>query len=279
MTIQKHPITLSKKIVNKSHQVMKSLYQQFILKNKGLNVIVSIVGCQRSGTGMLLNVFNKDFRTIVFGEGDKRVTNGRLRLKPYHEVNNVIKRYRAPIAIIKPLVESQNIIQLLDYFRGSKAIYMYRNFRDVANSSIKKWGLDNGKNNLMPIINNVKGNWRSEYVPLKSREVINKYYYDKIDPYDAALLFWYIRNMLYFDLELYKRPDIILCKYEDLVTNPENTLKKIYKFIGYQYPYRNITKDVKSSQIGSTKEIDNNSIESLCENLLEKFDKILASVK
>jgi hypothetical protein len=171
-------------------------------------------------------------------------------------------------------------MQLLDYFQDSKAIWMYRNFRDVANSCIKKWGLDNGKNNLNPIINNVKGNWRSEYVPLKSREVINKYYNGKIDPYDAVLLFWYIRNMLYFDLELYKRPDIILCKYEDLVTNPENTMKIIYKFIGYQYPYRNITEGIKSSQIAPSKEIDNtNSIEIICDNLLEKFNKILASVK
>ena len=59
---------------------------------------------------------------------------------------------------------SQNILKLLNYFSNPKAIFMYRNYKDVVNSNLNHFGIDNGINDLRPIHNNENNNWRSEYV-------------------------------------------------------------------------------------------------------------------
>jgi hypothetical protein len=41
---------------------------------------------------------------------------------------------------------------------------MFRNYESVASSNLKVFGINNGINDLKPIINDDKNNWRSEKV-------------------------------------------------------------------------------------------------------------------
>src|SRR6266567_7917084 len=71
---------------------------------------VLILGCQRSGTTLMLDLFREDLRTATFSE--LSVLSGRgeggIRLRPLPEVRAHVERLRAPVAVLKPIVESQN---------------------------------------------------------------------------------------------------------------------------------------------------------------------------
>ena len=44
-------------------------------------------------------------------------------------------------------------------------------------------------------------------------EIIRRFDYDRMTPESAAVLFWFVRNSLYFDLALDRRPDVALASY------------------------------------------------------------------
>ena len=140
--------------------------------------ILFIVGCQRSGTTMMSEVFELDLRAKVYGEFSKLSSEDYLgiRLNPLSSVEKVVKKQRAPLIVLKPLVESQNLTKLLSFFPGSKALWMYRHYKDVARSNLNKFGESNGIKDLRPIILNEDRNWRSEFVPDTVRHEVAKYF-------------------------------------------------------------------------------------------------------
>jgi hypothetical protein len=87
--------------------------------------ILFIVGCQRSSTTLVSRIFEKDLDTKPCGEFSKLssqdVAKG-IRLNPLDVVQEEIRKDRAPFIVLKPLVESQNILQLLGYLEESKAL-------------------------------------------------------------------------------------------------------------------------------------------------------------
>ena len=88
---------------------------------------------------------------------------------------------------MKPIVESQNATKLLEYFPKSKEIYIYRNFKDIAASNLSKFGNDSGIKDLVNIVENNCKNWRAENVSDSARNIIQKYFSYKMNPYDAAV--------------------------------------------------------------------------------------------
>jgi hypothetical protein len=252
----------------------KKLYQFFIKYSKEKTVLF-IVGSQRSGTNMLLNIFREDYYTNVYGEFSKlsAMDKGKIRLNPYNLVKKEINKDKAPFTILKPLVESQNILKLLDFFENSYALWIYRDYKDVASSDIKKFGLMNGINSLRPSILREPKNWRSEGVSEEERNLIKKYFSESMNPYDAAVLFWYLRNNLFYRLNLDENSKVILCKYEYLIANPKAVITKIYKTCNQKFPGERILNEIHLKSFGKGKSIDvSPEIESIANNLLQKFD-------
>ena len=46
--------------------------------------------------------------------------------------------------------------------------------------------------------------------------------------FEGAVLKWYVRNQLFFDLDLATREDVLLAKYEDLVTQPSANFSRAF---------------------------------------------------
>jgi len=226
-------------------------YSDYSKENKK---IVFIIGYQRSGTTLLLNIFDKDLRSKIFPEFSKlsNKDKNKIRLNPLYDVKNIIEKQKANLIVIKPLVETQNILNLINYFKNSYAIFLFRNYLDVANSNLNKFGIKNGIKNLNPIIENQSNNWRSERVSEKTKNIIDKYYDENMSPFDAAALFWYVRNILFYELNLAVNKRILLCNYEYMVNNPKIVIKNIYKFIGYNYPRNNLVNKIFNSSVGKT---------------------------
>jgi hypothetical protein len=270
---------MDNKLVRKAHKIFhtnrKRIHQSFKPRNIPQSILF-IVGCQRSGTSMILNVLNRDLNTKCFGEFSPLTSNdpiGKIRLNSLESVKQEFSGIRAPFIVIKPLVESQNTPELLSYFDNSTALWMFRGYKDVASSNIKHFGMKNGINDLRPIANNEPNNWRSENVSGNVREVILKYFAEDMNPYDAAVLFWFARNSIYFDQQLDKDPRVMLCYYEDLVLDPEKYVRKIYQKVGQPYPEINITKEVHSNSRRKGKDIEiSPEIEQLAQELQGKLE-------
>ena len=270
------PPRLRKKIYSQSFRVYKELYQHVKGEGWQSKKVVFIFGCQRSGTTLMTEIFEKDLNVKVYPERSRLCThapNDEYRLNPLSIVKETIDRDRFPVVVLKPLVEVQNSVRILSYFPGAKAIWMYRNHKDVASSNLKRFGIRNGIDNLRFIVRNDYQNWRAEHVPDYLREIVVENFSETMNPHDAAALFWFVRNSFFFDLKLDKHPDIIMCRYGDLVTNPFQAISTIYDFIDQPFPNEKLTANVHPLSVGKGKTISlSTKIDRLCADLLVRLE-------
>lgn len=255
--------------------MLKKVIYSKLRKKTNKKVILFIVGCQRSGTTMMTKIFEKNFNAKIFSEFSElsSIDPYKIRLNPLNMVKDVIENTNYPFIVLKPLVESQNLIELLGYFKSSKALWMFRNYKDVASSHIKKFDINNGIRNLRPIAMNEINNWRNENVSESTRQLVLNYFSEKMNPHDAAALFWYTRNILFFEQGLHKRCEVNLCKYEDLVFNPHIIIKAIYSFVGFNYQGDRAILAIYSSSVDKGRLLSlSPEIERLCNGLYKKLE-------
>ena len=239
------------------------------------NKVLIILGCQRSGTSLIYWIFERDFNTKIYRE--KSLLNNRdhegLRLNPTYQILKEFSKYDKKLIVIKPLVESQNANLLLHRIPNSKIIWMYRNYNDVVLSNIKAFGINNGINDIKPIVNNNRKNWRCQRVSKETQSIINKYFSTTMNPFDAAALFWFVRNRFFFEQRLDQNKNVMLCRYEDLVYQPEPVVKNIYDFIGYHYPGKRITNGIHTKSVGKGCKVNlSPKISQLCDEILRKLE-------
>jgi hypothetical protein len=240
--------------------------------------LLFIFGCQRSGTTLLSRIFERDWFARSFREVssvNRDEEKYRIRLKALPEVKEIIEQRPARLTVIKPLVESQRAIELLEFFPGSKALWIYRNYRDVAASNIARFGLQNGIDDVSQLLTAATDNWRSEFVPRDVYETLEKYFSKSMNPYDAAVLFWYARNSLYFELGLHKNPDVMLCRYESLVQKPEVVVPAIYGFVNAPFPGPSIIRQIHSRSVKKGHSIElSPRIVALADGMLDRLNTL-----
>jgi hypothetical protein len=191
-------------------------------------------------------------------------------------VREAIAAHDVPIVVLKPLVESQRAHELLEALPGSKVLWLYRHYQDVASSNLKAFGMDNGINDIRPIAAGDETNWRSQNAGEETKALVRRFFADDMNPYDAAALFWYARNQLFFDQGLDQDPRrAMLCRYEDLAVDPAKMMKRVYAFIGTPYPGDEIVQDVHPQSVGKGKKINlSPEVERLCDGLLERMERL-----
>jgi hypothetical protein len=232
-----------------------------------------ILGCQRSGTSMMLDLLAHDRRTETFPEESALSTPRDLRLKPLDVVNRRIHESRSELVVLKPLVESQRAPELLSDLRSAKAVWMYRKYDSVAASDLRYFGLENGVRNLRLLLSNEPLNWRGEFVPNETREILETFYSPSMSPDDAAALFWWARNSLYFQLGLDERDEVIICAYEGLVTDPRQTIASIYDFVDMSQPMVDVAAQVHGESLdrGADTRLSP-AVRGLCEALYARLN-------
>ena len=246
-----------------------------------------VLGCQRSGTTILVDTLDKDGRVKTFGEfsGVNRPAAGRrpwsvrsqsrysIRLKPLGEVAAKIERSPHPLVVLKPLVESQKAPSILREIDRAVCVWVFRHYRDVARSNVKLFSPEVARYNLEPIVREQSDSWRAELVPEDVRELVVRHYSPDMNPFDGAALFWYARNRLFFDLGLTREERVMLLKYEDLAADPELSLRRLYRHAGIAFPGPRIAEGIHPSSIGLGRELElSPEIERACEELWSELN-------
>ncbi len=240
--------------------------------------VVFIMGIQRAGTSLMYWVFERDMGVKVYRETSELTSGDALehvRLNPLPAVKARLARDKAEMVVLKPLVESQRVHELLAAFPGARVVWQYRHYQDVASSNLKAFGLDNGIKDLRPFVNDDPDNWRSQHSPAETRDIIRRHFREDMNPHDAAALFWWARCRLYFDLNLPGDPNVLLCRYEDLATDPAATMRHIYAFLGRPYPGDHIVRDVHPQSVGKGRVSRlSPAVDALCAELLARLDRL-----
>src|SRR5262245_20893973 len=141
-TGQDHLSRLPAAFGRRIRRAYKHVYQAIRWRTQPASRVLFIVGCQRSGTTLLTRLLDTDVGCRVFREHSELSSADEaagIRLKPLPEVAAILGRVRAPLVVAKPLVETQNVRSLLEHFPGSRALFMYRGYADVARSDLAKF--------------------------------------------------------------------------------------------------------------------------------------------
>lgn len=199
-----------------------------------------IMGCQRSGTTLLSKVFDDSIKCSVYGEFSKLSSSDPygLRLNSESAVISALEKNKAPIVVMKPLVESQKAAYWLEKIPKSKIIWLFRRPDFVVLSSIKKFGPMTGAiNKIKPIVDqkfaeNPWTTWLTEELKGEDIELVKSYFSDSMNPNDAGLIFWYLRNIHFLRQRLYDNSNVCLLSYEGMTSEPKQAMEKLQHFIG-----------------------------------------------
>jgi hypothetical protein len=108
-----------------------------------------------------------------------------------------------------------------------------------------------------------------------TRALIRKLYHPEISDTSAAALIWYLRNVLYFDQGLEDDRRVRLIRYENAVTEPQISFKRLFDYLELAYSPR-LVKYVSASSIKRRSEPDiEPAIREECEQLDMKFNEVL----
>ena len=196
---------------------------------------VYVVGLQRSGTNMLLRGIDAAGEVEVRGENDRRVFD-RFRLRPDEVLARTVRESRHRLVLVKPLCDTQRVDQLLDLTGpGSRALWVHRDYRDRARSEVSKFGRANLEALRVVAAGEGESIWQGRRLPSQAVDLVRSFDVASMSPESGAVLFWVVRNGLFFDLGLDARPDVRLVSYDDLTADPERVMRGICDFVGLAF--------------------------------------------
>lgn len=232
-----------------------------------------IVGCQRSGTTMTGRILDRMLEIDGFAETDRRAFR-RFRIRGKDVRDRLIDSSDAKCVLFKPIVDSHVVLDLLAEHPGSKALWVYRRWRDVVNSAVQLWG-DHWLT-VMPDIIARTGNWgwRQEGISDDCHRVIRTLWREGLTAWDAMAVFWYMRNRIYFDRHLDERADILPVQYEALVMEPAVEFRRLCDFLDVTF-HPEAVATVFASSIGkAASPVTDPDISEHCDAMLARLDGV-----
>ncbi|MDJ0788664.1 MAG: sulfotransferase domain-containing protein [Myxococcota bacterium] len=209
-----------------------------------------LVGCQRSGTNMVMWTLEKAPEVWPYHEHLISPAFRNYRLRETAVIDRLVARAPSPVVAFKPVCDSHLTDRLLDRHEGARAVWIYRRFADVANSNVANFG--EHVRDIMRWI--VQGDtdyldWRGERLSADAQELVRRCYRPDMSLFEAACLWWWLRNRFFFDLRLAEDPRVLMVRYEDLVSGDAEAFRELYRFAGCGFEERYLD-DVFSSSIG-----------------------------
>lgn len=228
--------------------------------------LVFVVGSQRSGTRLPLQVMDYAPGIVTYSEGSAPFFKDVL-LEPLERVEALARQSPFPVIALKPICETHRIHELLDRFQASKGIWIFRWYEDAVNSASLKWSSGREAVRRLAAGELKAAGWRVGGLTEEKLELVRRLYRDDMSLHEANAVMWYLRNGLFFDLNAGAREDILLVRYEDLVGNPRPNFERMFRFIDVPLPMGFV--DVVRRGESSRRQFPqvSSEIRTLCEDL------------
>jgi hypothetical protein len=193
---------------------------------------VFVFGDQRSGTNMLKECFTRTRSTDVYNESDEDAFDD-FMLRPLDTLDRLIDSSHASHVIFKSLADSARARELLAHFADSRAIWIYRNYKDVVNSAVRTTHWRSPLENLRITLEEPeRARWRRMNLSSEQLDLLRRHYDRGLSDNSARALFWYVRNDLLFSQDLADDPRITLISYESLIAHPDEELHRAWAHVG-----------------------------------------------
>lgn len=242
----------------------------------GTAIPVYLVGLQRSGTNMLAKGLEASLEFEVRNENDRRAFS-RFLLRPDAVLQDLVKQSPARYILFKPLCDAHRVGSLLDGLATAspgRAVWMYRGVDGRLASAVAKFG-DVSRQVVRAIADGTAGGaWQAQGISEANLELVRSFDAASMSPESAAGLFWYLRNSLYFDLGLDRRPDVVLVSWDQLVRAPEALMGRLCRFLGLDLRRQMIAHMEMRGDIGRPSVEIDPRIRARCADLQSRLDEI-----
>lgn len=230
---------------------------------------VFVAGAQRSGTNMLMDLLERSTSTDVYHERDARAFQDYVMRDPA-VIRKLAQRSKAPVFAIKSLCELDRLPRLMEEFQPSQMVWIVRDYRDMINSALVSFPSLPGSVEKIYHDRNAAG-WRSQGMSDDTYGHLRRLYRPGMDVASAVALFWYMRNVLYFESGFDRDARVALTLYEQLVSEPDRELRRVFDFLDLEYsPF--VSRHVFASSIRRRQAPTlDPEVDALCAGLLERF--------
>ena len=206
---------------------------------------------------MLQQTFlDRSWRVLILEEHDRRLVGPapgpeETTWQEYSTVMGRIRRLPFEVVAAKPLVESASATALMDAAGAVKAVWMLRHYPEVARSNVSRFGMDNPYRDLQPIRSRDALDWRYRGMTEETWETVTAVLNRRLTPFDAAALFWWTRNQLYFDQRLWEDDRIRILRYDRACNKPDEVIRSLSDHIGLALPLGSIVSSGEGAAIPS----------------------------
>lgn len=241
-------------------------------------VPVFIAGSNKSGTQMVCRALGNSSHGWDYPESDFSIAFDSYQLRSDWLIRWLIASAPAPIVSFGSILDSQFIDALLSRFDGARALWVYRGYQDAANSSVRHWGSHHKEMARWVARGELdKLGARGKRVSDETVQLFADLFREELSDEDCSCLYWYMRNRVYFDLNLDANPRVLIVQYEDAVQNQEKAFRRIFAFLGFPY-HPEVSKDVFATSVGRDPwpEIDPR-IQQACDALQQQLDRQYAA--
>lgn len=265
-------------IARRARSTVKYLARSIVPAPQDQRRVVLIFGCQRSGTTMLQQtLFDRSWRVFILEEHDRRLVGDDPDPEEtdWEEDDLVFRRiHRLPFEVVavKPLVESYRATALVKAAGQASGIWMLRHYLDVARSNLRRFGLGNAHRDLEPFKSRDSADWRCRGATEETRQTVNELLREGLEPLDAAALFWWTRNKLYFDQHLEVDERIKVLRYERVGNCPEDVIRSLSDYIGVSLPIHSTVHRIRTRQAEDVVNELNPLVEGFCAEMWESFE-------
>lgn len=202
----------------------------------GSAVPVYVVGLQRSGTNMLMRGLDEAPETEVRNENDRTLFH-RFRIRSLDVLRSTVLASKQQFIFVKPICDSQLLDQLLDIegLQPGRGLWVYRDVDSRARSEVSKFGPANLLALRAIAAGQGESRWQGERLPQETVEMVRSFDLEQMTPITGAVLFWAIRNQLFFTLGFAKREDVLLVSYDAFAAEPALEMRRLCGFVGVTY--------------------------------------------
>jgi hypothetical protein len=221
---------------------------------------------------MVMDAFERSMETDTFHEIDPRAFDA-YEMRPPEVIHDLVNRSKASHVVVKALCECQMVSALLEEFAPARAVWVLRDYHDVVNSHLALW---TGMPESVRLITGDRdaAGWRGRGMSDETHELVKELYHPDLSNASACALFWYFRNILFFEQGLDRDERVILIHYEDIVSQPHKYVPDILDFVGLKYTPR-ISAKFSPRSIGKRPPPDIEApVDELCRTLAERFEAL-----